>query len=165
MTEEPKQEDRVIQENVESRLEYWKIQYDFQKHVTTVGLLAAAGFTALLGGFFKNDCPWAFDAATGLPIATMVIVIIYVAVFLSVVFATIAALAASSLIGSIEDKDSRSADDTNNIDTKADGKKRFGWSSTSALITLATAIGCLAVFIGGDTLLYGLWGFGGCPTG
>lgn len=98
-SQEEKERDRQIQ----SRLEYWKIQYDFQKHVTTVGLLAAAGFTALLGGFFKNDCPWALDDAIGPPTATIVIVLIYVAVFFSVIFASIAALLASFLIGSVQE--------------------------------------------------------------
>jgi hypothetical protein len=38
----------------QSELEYWKAQYDFHKHLMTLGLAAAAGFVAVLAlpGFF-----------------------------------------------------------------------------------------------------------------
>jgi hypothetical protein len=43
---------------MQSGLEYWKTQYDYQKHLMTMGLLATAGFIALLGGFFRGSGPW-----------------------------------------------------------------------------------------------------------
>jgi hypothetical protein len=41
------------------KLEFWKAEYDFQKHLMTLGVAASAGFAALLGGFFRGKGPWA----------------------------------------------------------------------------------------------------------
>jgi hypothetical protein len=157
------QEEKDLDRLIQARLEYWKTQYDFQKHITTVGLLAAAGFTALLGGFFKDKCPWALDQATGAPTATLVIISIYVAVFLSGFFASRAALFASRFIESGQVRHLQATDDTNSKE-KSD-EKRFEQHRTRALIMLAFAIGLLVVFIVGDMVLYSLFGFNECPTG
>ena len=36
-----------------NELEYWKTQYDFQKHLMTLSLAFAAGLAALLAGFLR----------------------------------------------------------------------------------------------------------------
>jgi hypothetical protein len=50
-TNYPETQERVFQ----SDLEFWKIQYDFFKHLMTLAIALIAGFGAMLGGVFEDQ--------------------------------------------------------------------------------------------------------------
>lgn len=58
-------EDKKRERLIQSALEYWKANYEFQKHLTLITLTATAGFIALLSGFFGGPGEWVIENSKG----------------------------------------------------------------------------------------------------
>ncbi len=160
-----KQRDRFIQ----SGLEYWKIQYDFQKHLMTMDILAVAGFVALLGGFFGGDGEWVVGhliayldsifwlggslestdpLVTGNRFANICIILIFSGFFLSVIAAFRAAQAARLMIGVTHRI--REEQDIYYVDRRT--AKRYDRRFIAARWLLMAALAILLVFIAGNLI-------------
>ena len=91
----------------QNKLEYWKAQYDFQKHLMTLGVAGAAGLAALLGGVFSGEDPWGISyffghsdrvIVIGNYLATAMILLGFAGFLLCAFFANFAARSATLII-------------------------------------------------------------------
>jgi hypothetical protein len=105
--------ERELERAVQSELEYWKAQYDFQKHLMTTGLAAAGAFVAILVGYLRGTepGPWAiavfvsgetgFDLEAAGSAAKGAIAVVFVAFLLSAILAQFAAGSARARVRDI----------------------------------------------------------------
>ena len=106
-------EEQHLSQSVQSQLEYWKAQYDFQKHLMSTGLAGVVGFAALLVGVLESNEPGVWPIAEFLfgkaglsfgvseQIAVGMIALAFGSFVSSVVTANRTAGAARSVIGDI----------------------------------------------------------------
>ena len=135
-SEEKEKRDRLTQ----ILLEYWKAQYDFAKHLMTIGLAGMVTFGALLAGVYHPQ-----DA---MPLTYYFwIAIIFLLFLLTVIVAYLAAYLATSLIFELKDV-ANTGDLRNSADRHFKELERlFGRTLFGARLSLATALSLLLSYL------------------
>jgi hypothetical protein len=159
----PQPPERDLARAVQSELEYWKAQYDFQKHLMTTGLAAAGAFAAILVGYLRGLEPgsWAiavfvseetrFELGAVDSAANIAIPMVFGAFLLSAILAQFAAGSARARV-----RDTGKIQTIEDVPVKyaSNRAKRFALWYTGANLLLGLGLILVLIFVAGNLLAF-----------
>jgi excisionase family DNA binding protein len=117
--------------------EYWKAQYDYHKHISTISLASTAAFIALLGGFFGDTSGW--NEPYWMRLAFIGVV------FCGLLIATTSAIGAAAAAG-MNLRSLREVENADGLD-RLERRRPFRRYSLTTMLALALAWAILIVFV------------------